>query len=397
MKIEGIFKFFQDGKCIAEQKNNITETGRILAIKTLMGAVPNFGGSLHLGVDGSYNTYTHTPSSIAVSGSSGSYTVVITTSTPHNFSVGNVISISGITASGLTSLNGRVETITAISAVSPYTLTFVSTVTTITGTSFSSGLGTFGALATNTRLGFRVNATSVLSSNIDNSVTYDAILFKAKVDDPMAYKIYEVGLYSDTLSGGAISSKGQLLCGFESGEILLDSGADLPTSGAVTRMITTADSANFRIGSQALQVITTTPAKTFSSFDLSSTTESDLINLAYYANGAGDAKVTFYSGTGTSNKAVYTFTATAAGYYIQSLARSAGVVTGSMGDWSNITKITFEAATSTMIFDGLRIEKPNIVDTINGLISRTALTTPITKNLNTPLDIEYHMRLSFNA
>ena len=54
--MNGIFKFYQDGKLIAEAENNITQVGRMLAIKTLMGAVPSFGNSLSIGVGESANS-----------------------------------------------------------------------------------------------------------------------------------------------------------------------------------------------------------------------------------------------------------------------------------------------------------------------------------------------------
>lgn len=392
MKIEGVYKFFQDGKCIGEHKNNITETGRILAIKTIMGAVPSFGGSIHLGVDGSLNTYTYTPTQIVVSGTSPSQSVVLTVPS-HTLSVGTVISFRGITATGITGLNGTSQTVTATTST---TVTLVSATSLTNGTYSTAGtIGNFGNLATNTRLGFRVSSTPVLSSNIDNTVSYDAILFKAKFEDPSEYKIYEAGLYSNALIGGGTSSRNELLISFEPGQIVLDStGADLPTSGATTRFLSTTESSNFRIGSNALQVIVGTAAKTASGFNLSNSSETDVINLAFYANGNGAANVVFHSGSST---ATYTFTVTGgAGYYVMSALRNSVAPTGAM-DWSNISKIVFSATTSTMIFDGLRIEPPSVVDTLNGLVSRTALTTPITKGIGSPLDIEYHMRLSFNG
>lgn len=56
MKISGVFKFYQNGELIGEAENSLTETGRILAIKTLMGAIPNFGTSLGVGVGEIANT-----------------------------------------------------------------------------------------------------------------------------------------------------------------------------------------------------------------------------------------------------------------------------------------------------------------------------------------------------
>lgn len=55
MKISGVFKFYQNGELIGEAQNTMTEVGRVLAIKTLMGAIPNFGTSLAVGTDSTAN------------------------------------------------------------------------------------------------------------------------------------------------------------------------------------------------------------------------------------------------------------------------------------------------------------------------------------------------------
>lgn len=399
MKIEGIYRFFQDGKCIGEHKNNITETGRVLAIKTLMGAIPNFGGSIHLGIDSSYNIYGYAPTQIVVSGTTPSQTVVITVSS-HTLSTGNTVSISGITATGITALNGTTQVITATTST---TITFTCT-TSITNATYSTAgtLGTFGQLATNTRLGFRVNSTPVLSSNIDNSVAYDAILFKAKIDDPSYYKIYEVGLYSDALLSGGKTSRNELLVSFEPSELVMNSdskGITQDASTTSTRFVKNTDSTYgtyVRVGTNALFIDPDKEAKTSSGYNLEYTESTDIITLAYYATGAGSLNIDFYSGTSYTR---YTVTTTASGYGFASFQRGSGTVSGAM-DWSNVSKIVFDGTTSgvNFILDGLRIDQANIINTHNGLVSRTSLvSSPITKNAGSPLDIEYHMRLSFNG
>jgi hypothetical protein len=118
--MEGIYRFYQDGELIGEAKNSLTVTGRALAIKTLLGAVPNFGTSLAIGVGQSANT--------AVSGST---------------------------------------------------------------------------LIANLGLDFEVGRFPIMSSHLEvkqvsgNSV--DALIYKSRIDDPSAYKISEIGLYSDAL------------------------------------------------------------------------------------------------------------------------------------------------------------------------------------------------------
>lgn len=53
--INGIYRFISDGKVIAEQKNALTDIGRTIAIKSLLGIVPNFGGVIACGIGNNPN------------------------------------------------------------------------------------------------------------------------------------------------------------------------------------------------------------------------------------------------------------------------------------------------------------------------------------------------------
>lgn len=48
--IEGIYKFILDGEVIAQQKNALTPMGRSIAIKSLLGVIPNFAGVITYGI-----------------------------------------------------------------------------------------------------------------------------------------------------------------------------------------------------------------------------------------------------------------------------------------------------------------------------------------------------------
>jgi hypothetical protein len=56
-EITGIYRFYLGGELIAEQKNALTEAGRSIAIKSLLGIIPNFVNSIAYGVDGTANTF----------------------------------------------------------------------------------------------------------------------------------------------------------------------------------------------------------------------------------------------------------------------------------------------------------------------------------------------------
>jgi hypothetical protein len=309
--IEGIFKFYQDGELIAESKNNITETGRILAIKTLLGALPNFGSSLAIGV--------------------------------------------GETANVLS--NG---------------------------------------LATETALEFEVAATPVVSSHLSSSYDYDGLVFKATLSDPQGYRFTEAGLYSDQLSSGIQDFRAETLVSFEASETLETTGGSaLPTSGDVTRLYTYDENQNFRIGDSALQVKASgTVVVNQQFFNLGGYLNTDLISLAFYSEGSSTVNVDFYSNAAYQR---YSYTG-ATGYNVESIEKGSPSSTSGTGfDWSNITSIRVSAATSDVLLDAIKFKNVNRLDTNNGLISRTVLPSVITKLSNTPLEIEYYLRLGFNV
>lgn len=55
-EITGIYRFFQDGVLIGEYKNGLTQTGRTLAIKTLLGINQIFVNSIGVGIDSASNS-----------------------------------------------------------------------------------------------------------------------------------------------------------------------------------------------------------------------------------------------------------------------------------------------------------------------------------------------------
>lgn len=54
--MNGIYKVFIDGELVAEQKNKLTLLGRSNALKTMLGLVPSFAGSMGIGISGLGNT-----------------------------------------------------------------------------------------------------------------------------------------------------------------------------------------------------------------------------------------------------------------------------------------------------------------------------------------------------
>lgn len=55
-KIKGTYRFFLDGELIGEQENALTTMGRSIAIKSLLGIIPNFANAIAYGIGDKANT-----------------------------------------------------------------------------------------------------------------------------------------------------------------------------------------------------------------------------------------------------------------------------------------------------------------------------------------------------
>lgn len=324
MEISGVYKFYQNGELVGEAENSMTEIGRILAVKTLMGAIPNFATSMGVGVSSDAN----------------------------GAKVNNLVP--------------------------------------------------------NYRLGLKVATCPVIGSNIDSTVTYDALLFKGRITDPLYYKIHEVALFSDPLLSGSTGYKQELVLGFEPNDNFYNSVAGLylnddAYTNTTYRLVgrTGTDSSFdtwFRVGRKALLLGGTQEIYTENSFTgLDQYDQTDEVTLGFYASAIGrTVTVKFYSGGGTSNFISFSFASTAIGYNTITRTISQGTVTGSF-DWSNITRVGVSASAATVVLDALRFENVNQLDTNRGMISRAVLPTAITKLANIPIDIEYTLRVGFGG
>lgn len=327
--MHGIYKFYQNGELVGEAKNSLTETGRILAIKTLMGAIPSFANSISVGVS----------------------------------STANQAAVNG--------------------------------------------------LIPDTDLSFRTSSTVVYGSNLDPTVTNDALVFKGKISDPLSYRIWEVGLFADPLVNGEKTYRDEVLLAFESSDFLkrtVSGTTYLLTDPAylaltpTTKLIpysTSGDGSLFRIGDYGLYLTAGQTVFTNNVFTGLDTFDSkDLLKIAYYAKGtvSGTVSVTFTDISGSTKTYQFTESSLSAKYNVQSLAiDSPTSSTGTGFNWANISQITLTCASRDFILDGLKLERVNKIPVNYGMLSRAVLVSPITKLSNVPLDIEYYLTLGFNV
>jgi hypothetical protein len=94
-------------------------------------------------------------------------------------------------------------------------------------------------------------------------------------------------------------------------------------------------------------------------------------------------------------------------YYSAAISTSSGTTYGigqkafsemtktGLPSWDNISYITITANGDTVI-DAIRFNDIDNLDTSYGMVSRAVLDTPITKQANQVLDIEYYLSLAFN-
>ena len=79
-------------------------------------------------------------------------------------------------------------------------------------------------------------------------------------------------------------------------------------------------------------------------------------------------------------------------------ATSPTLVTPTLGaaTATTINKVTITMTTTGLVLDGIKFDDTDNVDINYGLISRTALATPIQKSAGEPITIEYYLVLGFN-
>lgn len=264
-----------------------------------------------------------------------------------------------------------------------------------------AGSSDYAVADTNTRLGFEFYRTPVILSSIDTTSSYVAV-YKSIIPTDTAGIISEVGLYPGTrISVNNYDSK--FLSDFEDSAIWYTSINTNPDE---------LTSPSPRIGSKVLEfkfetadTSNTTREYKYNvgQLDLSGYSAKDSLSLAYnrQTTNLASLKVKFYSSSGN--------------YYYGTFTPSAGtgnkITEVSMSDiFSNTSGTPIASSISTIgieltrtsaasqaiaYMDGLRINDEDTFDPNFGLISRSALATPITKTLGRAIDIEYKLTLDF--
>lgn len=312
--MSGIYRVFIDGELVAEQKNKLTLLGRSNALKTMLGLVPSFAGSMGIGISNLANT------------SSATYE-------PRkdlDFSVGR----------------------------------------------------------------YPITAASLGQAPSDE----DILVYTARITDPSRYSIRELGLYSNKLSSN-FEADNRIIFNFESGDPFKKNNAYLDSISGTPNIVS--DLVNYRIGSNAVKLSGTSQSIVFndSVSDLGYVAPYDQFVLAAYFYLSTSCSVVFASGAAS---ATYTFTGTENSYNVIAIDKNSPTSSSGTVDWSKIDNITINFSDSSVdgngvpayvILDGLRVKKYKTVDSVEGLVSRAVLTTPIEKPLGSVIDIQYLLEM----
>ena len=245
-------------------------------------------------------------------------------------------------------------------------------------------------------MGFSIGQSPVQVSTLDRTDNVDALVFKTTINDPLKYTIYEVGLYPESIQDQIIQFSDLLLFNGESDDGWTEGSTELSSKVSGSRMIS-ADIANgtYRIGNEAVYidpgstVFSTIFTKNFTEFS-----DKDLLKLAVDPTGTSGSLLIKFE-TDNSNYYSKTFTISSGGYQILSCAKDEILATGAPS-WENMNKISITMTTTGLVLDGIKFDDTDNIDVNYGLVSRTALGTPIQKSAGEPITIEYYLVLGFN-
>ena len=266
------------------------------------------------------------------------------------------------------------------------------------------GVGSTAATINDTQLGFEFYKSPVSMSSIDiqtsssTGLSTYGVVYKTTIPVDVAGTINEVGLFP-TVSLGSTDYASNSISTFENNQSWTDSLGAYPST--TTTPFPKIGTSYISIGAAALQ-----SKEYFYNFniDVSGYSALDSLTLAYYQS---DTNLDYvFVRTYDSNNNYYEIRfpgSGSTGYKINSLTLnnlySSGFGSGTP-DQTAIVKISVgvkakSSGATTALFDGLRINDEDSFRTDYGMISRSVLTTPITKSLGKQMVIEYRLGINF--
>lgn len=265
------------------------------------------------------------------------------------------------------------------------------------------GIGSTAATQNDSRLVFEFYRTQVtlsstdiqqdgLDENDEPVFTYSAV-FKTTLPQDISGIVKEIGLYPLTKSG-TNNYDSRFISDFSNPADWTD------TLGSPAQEVTS----NARIGDFLVGMSSNNGAaneyKTNALLDFSGYSSADTLTVAYrqYDSNLSSFRIKFYT---TDTDYYYAqISSSTTGDKIAEVSMNT-LFSNAVGSpqKNNITKIgiliTPSSGISQVFFDGIRINDEDTFDPIYGLISRSILSTPLTKLNGRQVDIEYKLDLSF--
>jgi hypothetical protein len=266
------------------------------------------------------------------------------------------------------------------------------------------GVGSTAATANDTQLGFEFYKSPVSMSSIDiqtnssTGVSTYGVVYKTTVPVDVAGVINEIGLFP-SVSLNSTDYASNSISTFEDSQSWSDSTGAYASS--VTTPFPKIGTSYLSIGASASQ-----SKEYFYNFnlDVSGYSALDSLTLAYYQNNT-NLDYVFVRMYDSSNRYYEIRYAgdLSIGYKIKSLTLNnlynSGYGSGTP-DQTSIVKISCgvkskSSGATSVLFDGMRINDEDSFRTDYGMISRSVLTTPITKSLGKQMVIEYRLGINF--
>lgn len=230
---------------------------------------------------------------------------------------------------------------------------------------------------------YRVPITLVEYDFVD-----DRLIVKASFPEESEGVITEVGLWTSETNPVSANQASTLLCTFQTEEGWTPS---------------TYDATNFRVGNESLKHTPAASGMESSvrpdiSLDLSQYSSADRLVLAYNVQNNNTASIKFRFRVDATNYYEFSIANPATGYAVTSILKANAVAVG-VPSWdmiSDIEVITTSKASgsSSVLFDGLRIEDYDSETPEYGMLARWVLAEPVTKSAGIVQDLEYSLRLN---
>lgn len=259
------------------------------------------------------------------------------------------------------------------------------------GKDLAFGIDSTTATENDTRLGFEfyrlpVQFGSTDIQTVDGTTTY-SVVYKTTIPQDVAGVISEVGLYPSTRT--TINNyDSKFLADFDN---VIDWTDSLGNTANLTL-------ANSKVGDS----LATMGADMYSyntTLDISGYSANDTATIAFYKNDAYLSGLTLYFETSTGNGYSLDFTVPSGTGYKVVEASIGDLVSYGTPDKTSITKLKLDIAetggTTSVGFDGIRINDEDTFDPAFGIISRSVLSTVLTKQAGRQVDVEYRLELGF--